>query len=240
MRVTSRSPSWCLLGVVLAAGLGTGCATESGACGEVVTVSRPDEWAPFPKKPAREEWARWPGDGFVGYLVAERAGSLVGLKSLKSLFPQLPDDCTGLVRAAWAETGVDLLAAAVRGDNGVTAMYRLAQARGALEDGPPSPGDLVFFRETYDRNRDGRFNDGLTHVAVVESVDADGTVTYVHRASSGVTRARLNRSAPDLRASAGGSVLNDYLRPRSRLSPAVLSGELFAGYASAQRLAAGP
>jgi hypothetical protein len=220
---------------------GAGCITGGAAERDDVTASRADEWAPFPRRTApREEWARWPGDGFVGYLVAERASHLVGLKSLKGLFPRLPDDCTGLVRAAWAETGVNLLAAALRGDNGVTAMYRLAEGRGALKRDAPEPGDLVFFRETYDRNHDGLFNDGLTHVAVVESVDVDGTVTYVHRASTGVTRARLNLAAPDLRTSLEGSVLNDYLRPRSRLSPAVLSGELFAGYASARLLAAGP
>lgn len=204
--------------------------------GPVTPPERNDEWAPLPVDP-RAEWVPWPGDGFIGHLVATRAGQLVGLRSLKATFPRLPDDCTGLVRAAWAETSVDLLADAEPGDNGVSAMWRTAQRRDALTDGPPEPGDLVFFRETYDRNRDGRFNDGLTHVAVVESVAPDGTVTYVHRASSGVTRAKVNVAAASTRTSSDGAVLNDWLRPRSSLSPAVLSGELFAGFASARRLA---
>lgn len=205
---------------------GTGPAVQPDS----LLASRPDEWAPFPGKRERP-----PADGFVGHLVAARAARLVGLRSLKASFPWLPDDCTGLVRAAWSQTGVDLLAAAEPGDNGVTAMYRTAQGRSAITD-TPEPGDLIFFRETWDRNRDGLFNDGLTHVAIVEEVAPDGTVTYVHRASNGVTRAKLNVAAPSTRAR-DGSVLNDYLRPRSRLSPPVLGGELFAGYASARLLA---
>ena len=35
----------------------------------------------------------------------------------------------------------------------------------------PRPGDLAFFHDTYDRNRDGRANDPYTHVALVEAVD---------------------------------------------------------------------
>lgn len=95
---------------------------------------------------------------------------------------------------------------------------------------PARPG--VFFKETYDRNRDGRFNDGLTHVGVVESVDVIGTVTFVHRVNGGVKRARLHVSAPKDRRR------NDYLRPAKKGSGPVLTGALFVTYASAERLSA--
>ncbi len=162
--------------------------------------------------------------------LVSKAVSLVGLSTLRVAAPHLPDDCTGLVRAAYEDLGVELMGAGVRGDNGVTAMYRLAFERSALHLQTPAPGDLVFFRETYDRNGDGRFNDGLTHVGVVETVDAAGTVTFVHRVRYGVKRAKLSVGSPLDKGR------NDYLRPTTRGSPALLTGELFVTFASFTRL----
>lgn len=169
----------------------------------------------------------------AGARLVSKAVSLVGLSTLRLVAPHLPDDCTGLVRAAYEELGVDLMGAGVRGDNGVTAMHRLAFERSALHLQTPAPGDLVFFRETYDRNHDGRVNDGLTHVGVVEAVDAAGTVTFVHRAGSGVKRAKLSVGSPLDKGR------NDYLRPAKRGSPALLTGELFVTFASFDRLTNG-
>ena len=199
-----------------------------------------------------ERWAQWPGDAPVapppppppsapppapvGARIAATAAALVGVP-LRAAAPHLPDDCTGLVRAAYEREGVDLLALADRStSSGVTHIFRLARARDALHERTPEPGDLVFFRETYDRNRDGRLNDGYTHVAVVEAVDDDGTVTYVHRGGSGVTRARMNLSSPSSRHDGDGRVINDWLRPRSRRASAAFAAELFAGYGSARAL----
>lgn len=189
-------------------------------------ASSPEEWAPFPSAP---------GPSFAGSLVARRAGALVGTR-LSQVSREVPDDCSGLARLAYAAVGLNLTQAAQPGDNAVTAMYRLAELRGALSPGDPEPGDLIFFKETYDRNRNGRFDDGLTHVAVVESVDLQGTVTYVHRSGSGVTRGKLTVAQPQASFAADGSRLNDYLRPRSRLSEAVLSGTLFVAYGHLSRL----
>ena len=41
------------------------------------------------------------------------------------------------------------------------------------------------FRDTYDRNRNRRRDDDLTHVAIVESVASDGTITLVHKGGEG-------------------------------------------------------
>lgn len=220
--MAARATGWLLTTLLFAS-----CVTTS-LRGEAPVTSSAEEWVPFPERTS--------GGDFIGFVVASRAASLVGLKSLKARFPKLPDDCTGLVRAAWADVELDLLEGAEPGDNGVSAMFRTAQRRDALVEGPPEPGDLIFFRETYDRNRDGRFNDGLTHVGVVEAVGDDGTITYVHRASAGVTRAKVNLREAARHATSDGTVINDWLRPRSRLSPAVLGAELFAGFASARRL----
>lgn len=160
-----------------------------------------------------------------------KARKLVGLSTLRVTAPHLPDDCTGLARAVYEDSGIELMGSGVRGDNGVTAMYRLAFERSALHTETPEAGDLVFFRETYDRNRDGKFNDGLTHVGVVESVDEEGTVQFVHRIHGGVKRSKLSVTAPL------DKTRNDYLRPAKKGAKAALTGELFVTFASASRLA---
>ena len=170
-----------------------------------------------PRTPALSEEAREP--------IVAAARSLVG--------KHFGDDCTGLVRAVFRVRSVDLLADAEPGDNGVTAIYRFALGRGRVfTGGHPLPGDLVFFHDTWDQNGDGRVNDGLTHVGLVESIDPDGTVSVIHRVQRGVVRYRMNLQHPSIRQDAKtGAVLNDYLRPKGR-GPAVLTGQLFAAYAT--------
>jgi hypothetical protein len=151
----------------------------------------------------------------------------------------VPDDCTGVVRLAYRSAGIELMTGPGRaGNNGVTHIYQRAKQLGALHKGRPQPGDLVFFRETYDRDRDGRRDDGLTHVAVVERVEANGSIVFVHRGSKGVARGRMNLGQPRIhRAQGSRAVVNDYLRRASGGSRAYLTGELFAGYASPGPLA---
>ena len=92
-------------------------------------------------------------------------------------------------------------------------------------------GDLVFFHNTYDRNRDGRLNDSLTHVGVVEEVKTDGTVTYVHHAGARILRFRMNLDQPNaVRDPKTGRRLNHPLRRASGSQPSMTSGQLFAGY----------
>jgi len=166
-----------------------------------------------------------------GRAIARRASRLVGVSTLRKVTRRLPDDCTGLVRIAAEPEGVVLFDGNARvSDNGVTAIWRRARARGALHKRRPRPGDLVFFRETYDRNRDGRRNDGLTHIAVVERVASDGTVTFVHRGGKGVSRSRMNLWAPR------DKKRNDYLRAAGQQTRAYLTAELFSTYASPDKL----
>ena len=173
-----------------------------------------------------------------GGRVAGRAAQLVG-KRLRKVSGRVPDDCSGLVRLAFEAAGVNLVSHGfARGENAVSAMWRRALEAGALHTSTPRPGDLAFFRETYDRNRDGRRNDGLTHVGVVEAEDRDGAVTLVHRGSKGVGRTRLNVEAPSAHRTRDGRVLNDYLRAANKKKGqrAWLTGELFVGYAALERM----
>ncbi len=228
-----------LAALVLCACASSGAATrpDAQASGEALT---PPPAPPDALAPAADDWSAFPtGSDGPGAPLAAWATRLVGLKSLAHVSRRVPDDCTGLVRLAYWQAEVELLGTeGERGDNGVMAIFRHAEALGAIHFKRPSPGDLVFFRETYDRDRDGQLDDGLTHVGLVTSVEPDGTVVFVHRVGSGVSEGRLNTLQPALHEQ-GGRVLNDWLRPASRRARASLTGELFSGYASASRLLSG-
>src|SRR5690606_3802041 len=102
----------------------------------------------------------------------------------------------------------------------------------------PRIGDLAFFDNTYDRDGDGRWDDELTHVAVVVEVEADGTIRMAHDGTSrGRTELRMNLKHPDVRLDASGRVLNDYLRVRTDKDPRsarYLAGELWRGFATVE------
>lgn len=145
-------------------------------------------------------------------------------------------DCTGFVEAVYESEGVPLRAlmreAAPDEPSGVAAAFLSVRAHGLVSDGGewPAAGDLVFWHDTYDRNRNGKTDDRLTHVGVVEYV-VDGTVVFLHRGGKAVVRGAMNLARPDER-SAGGMVINSPIRrkdPRLAGVP-VLAGALFAAY----------
>ncbi|HLL06046.1 MAG TPA: CHAP domain-containing protein [Myxococcaceae bacterium] len=201
-----------------------------------VVAKRPQPAAPKPKK--RVEPAPRPVVPVVKKdareAVLATARSLVGKPQVKVAGRAYPADCTGLVEAAYAQAGISLRGASKSGDNGVTALYRYAQTHGRVYSrGKPVPGDLVFFRETYDRNRDGRTNDGLTHVGIVDQVTADGTVTVIHRVNRGVVSYRMNLDQPRVaRDPRTQQVINDTLRGPGPGKAFALTGQLFVAYGS--------
>jgi hypothetical protein len=162
------------------------------------------------------------------------ARRLLGRRTVSWPGQTFPDDCSGLVEGIYATVGLPLQGAAQHGDNGVTGLYRYAQVRGRIfASGVPAPGDLVFFRDTYDQNHDGVLDDGLTHVALVESVSEDGTVAIIHRVRRGVMRYRMNLGHPAVHTDPHtGQVLNDYLRGSTGTSRPVLTAQLFFAFAS--------
>ena len=161
-----------------------------------------------------------------------RAKSWVGMTTLAKMSSAVTDDCSGMTRLAFQQKRLDLLPDDVLPEeNGVTAIHRKARALGMLMD-TPKPGALVFFKNTFDKNRDGLINDGLTHIGIVERVGADGTVTFVHKSGGLVKRSRFNLAQPEARKDAKGHVLNDWLRRKGKKSRGYLAGELVAGFAS--------
>ncbi|MCO4761382.1 MAG: hypothetical protein KC502_07750 [Myxococcales bacterium] len=93
----------------------------------------------------------------------------------------------------------------------------------------PRPGDLVFFRNTMDLNGNGRPDDGVTWVAVVERVDGR-RVLFVGQRAGKVRRMSLSRSRPRV-VRTDGQVLNTRLVQWPRESRPRTAGQCFAGFA---------
>lgn len=147
-------------------------------------------------------------------------------------------DCSGFVEAVYAAEGVPLrrlAGQAAPGErSGVAALWAAAGRYGTRWRGGdwPAPGDLIFFDDTWDRNGNGEIDDPFTHMGLVEWVDQGGTVTFLHRAGSGVVRGHLTLARRDAFRADDGAELNAPLRvrvSRDDQSPA-LAGELFVGF----------
>jgi cell wall-associated NlpC family hydrolase len=168
----------------------------------------------------------------LGKRLAGNADRLVGHRSLAEITRRYPDDCSGLVRYVYATSGVALEAGGGDGGSVAAALYQKLRSRGRLRRRTARPGDLVFFRDTWDRNGDGKADDGITHVGLVDAVGRDGTVSFVHRAHQGIVRSHLDLRHPHLRRDGAGLLRNDVLRRAKPGQNAASAGDLLAGFAS--------
>ncbi|HYZ90109.1 MAG TPA: CHAP domain-containing protein [Myxococcales bacterium] len=143
-------------------------------------------------------------------------------------------DCSTYVRTAYLAAGIDLYSAALPRDNGVQAIHRYVRRHGRLQRARlPASGDLVFFDNSYDRNRNRLLDDPLTHVGIVEEVLSDRTILVLHATNHGIVREPMNLRRPHRVADASGQPINAALRRRSPYdgprTPHLMS-ELFAGF----------
>jgi hypothetical protein len=168
--------------------------------------------------------------------IVRTAARLVGARTIKVNGQRIAYDCAGVTRAVFLQHGIDLYESRMvdQQANGVRLIYNHIRDHGKLHQGPAArPGDLVFFDNTWDANRDGRINDRLTHVGIVERQDADGTITFISRVAGAVERYRMNLGLPHVYRTARGKVLNDHIRRKDSVDSAktrYLTGELFAGF----------
>jgi hypothetical protein len=170
--------------------------------------------------------------------IVRTAAKLVGAKTIKSNGRRIAYDCAGITRAVFLAHGIDLYDGEP-GDsdaNGVRIIHAHIQQQGTFHRGPVvHPGDLVFFNDTWDYNGDGKVNDPLTHVGIVERQEANGTVIFISRVADAVERYHMNLNLPHVHKTADGRILNDYLRRKDVLDPSntgYLTGELFAQFAT--------
>lgn len=162
----------------------------------------------------------------AGQQVAHSVGGMIGKSRVVVDGKTYRADCSGLVEAAYAKAGLD-----IRGSS--ADMYELAREMGVLHrKKTPQPGDIAFFDDTYDRNGNGRRDDELSHVAIVEAVEDDGTIILVHRGGNGIVRIRMNLRDPHVGRREDGVVLNDGLRSGKQDGGPRLSGELWKAFGS--------
>lgn len=154
---------------------------------------------------------------------------MVGARSIVVSGVKYRFDCSGFVEASLASAGLDF-------QGSTRDLFATARERGLLHRRHrPEVGDVAFFDDTYDRDGDGRFNDPLTHVAVVTEVRGDGTMELVHLGGSGIAKLAMSLRDPEVHKDADGKLVNDYLRvASSKDSHRVhhLSGELWAAFGS--------
>lgn len=112
-------------------------------------------------------------------------------------------DCSGFVLATYQSVGMDLLEYKEEieyeaQENLVQVLYKISQNKNWLHYEIPLPGDLVFFNNTYDKNNNGIADDPLTHIGLVQSINADETIFFYHllNPDNGVLLSRLNRIHP--------------------------------------------
>ena len=147
-----------------------------------------------------------------------------------SVAPPGPNQCTNYVHHVFLRAGVDV-------EGAPRDMWDRAVELGSTHHRTrPSPGDIAFFDQTFDRDHDGRVDDPFTHVAVVLSVAADGTINLAHGgATHGTGTFHMNLEHPDTARGPDGEDYNDNLRvARSRDLPGTryLASQLWHGFAT--------
>ena len=170
--------------------------------------------------------------------IVRTATQLIGARTIDMNGRRIAYDCAGVTRAIYLKHGIDLYQGGPSDPhaNGVRIIHAHIRQQGTFHQGPVvHPGDLVFFDNTWDFNRDGKVNDPLTHVGIVERQDPDGTVVFISRVAGAVERYHMNLALPHVHKTADGRILNDYLRRQDTLDPAdtaYLTGELFSQFAT--------
>jgi probable lipoprotein NlpC len=189
--------------------------------------------------PARPKVVRFDDELAVFELqarLAVRARSYLGRRGpFRSKGQRFGSDCSGFVEAVYSAEGLllrDLMQRVAPDERGgVKAAWDAARAHGRVFGPPewPAPGDLIFWSDTYDRNRNGRADDRFTHLGIVEFVE-DGTVHFLHRGARGVARGVMTPDRPG-EASDGDRKLNSTIRATTHpVKDGGLAGQLLEGY----------
>ncbi|MBO7430486.1 MAG: C40 family peptidase [Spirochaetia bacterium] len=92
-------------------------------------------------------------------------------------------DCSGVVSAIYMKAGVDLTIDFKKyKGGGVQRIHETLRSKGLVyRPSVPVPGDILFWDNTYDANKNGRADDVLSHIGMVVSSDKrSGEVVYVH------------------------------------------------------------
>lgn len=166
--------------------------------------------------------------------IARTAENYAGKKILVSKGKKYRFDCSGLVLATMAANNITIFEkqkVRSKGANGVRIIYDTLKKYKRIYryDDRVKIGDLIFFNNTYDKNRNRRLDDFFTHIAIVVGVDKNRTIKYVHRSSNGIEYGYMNLRFKH-RYKFKGRVVNSFLREQRKFdtrNTKYYSGELF-------------
>ena len=169
--------------------------------------------------------------------IVQNARDLLGRREIVFSGRRFNYDCSGFIKAVYYKsTGIDLFDGGLPNKDlrGVEMIHKYCRAYGKLYAGRvPEEGDIIFFHDTYDADRDGRLKDRCTHAGIVERVDDHKTITFIHLDSAGIVRDKMNLRYPgEARSKKEGTIINTYLRKASGAynRPGALSAQLFESF----------
>jgi hypothetical protein len=131
--------------------------------------------------------------------VVRIARSSIGLKHIPDVNgKKFTSDCIGFVRYVYFLAGIDITRVYENGRGGVSSLYYgLYRRNWVYRNLSVQIGDLIFFDNTYDANRDRKWNDELTHIGIVSGFGKHNTIFFIHYASGVVKEDRMNLSYPN-------------------------------------------
>ena len=136
--------------------------------------------------------------------VVEKAKKLIGKKNYRFIQgAYFPWDCSGTILALHYLAGIDLKKSFLKYQgNGVKRLYAIAKKERKIlyTEKFPLPGDVIFWDNTYDKNKNKKWDDELIHIGIVIAVDKDGTIDYIHlNYITGVVIAHMNLFHPNVK-----------------------------------------
>lgn len=117
-----------------------------------------------------------------------------------------------------------------RGPYAAALWGKLTTQSGKVAEGDTRPGDLIFFRDTADLNGNGRPDDGVTLVGVVERVRGAHVVLIAQRAGK-VRRMAVDPTRPQVIRDGAGEVVNTRLVRWPSSNEVWTTGQCLVGYA---------
>jgi hypothetical protein len=155
-------------------------------------------------------------------------------------------DCSQFVRAAYWEASnhtIDLFRESISTGavkpgkvTGVTLISEYFRKNHRYQPKNPKVGDIIVFDNTYDKNKNQKRDDILTHVGIVSTIRADNTIEFYHgNISRTIKKGYINFTYKNIPLKDNQPV-NSYIRPRyswEKNSSANLASYLvrsFAGY----------
>ncbi len=169
-------------------------------------------------------------------LLKEAAYKYRGSSTLTVRGRKFRTDCSGVVTALYYYAGIDLQKYYPEyTGSGTERIYKMLEERDLLEKSwLPETGDIIFWDNTYDKNRNGKRDDILTHIGMVVERDKYGNIDYIHHNyKSGIVIEKMNiRYKNDHTWSKKGvvTIINSPMRKKggpARSRSKWLSGQLY-------------